>query len=184
MNFVGKLFTLAILILSVGFLCVAIMVSASHRNWSAIQSEHQTEANQYSALLEEARASSTAKRKILEAEKMSRAMQIAQLEALLLLEERKLISQAQSLDTEVQRARQILFASETGADLEDAETELKQKEQDIDTLTAENTDLADQISSARDRAIELTKQLNDAQARLDSRRTLAEDMRQQISGSN
>ena len=184
MNFVGKLFTLLILILSVAFLSVAIMVSASHRNWDAIRAEHQAEADRYQKLLTEAQSSSTTKKKLLEAEKTSRAMQIVQLEALRLNERRNLDNQRAALEAEETRAQQILFDAPPGqSDLLDAETELKQKETEIETLSAENVNLAAEIAAARAQAIALTNQLNDAEAKLEAKRTLAEDMRRQIGGN-
>ena len=65
----------------------------------------------------------------------------------------------------------------------DAESELLDREGTIETLTSENVTLAAEIATARSQAISLTNQLNDAEAKLEAKQTLAADMRQQLDGN-
>ncbi len=81
MNLLGKILTLLIMVMSLLFLFVAFMVAASHQNWKGQAEENQQLADQYLENQKAGLAEAQRLTKIIEQEKVSRTLVLAQLEA-------------------------------------------------------------------------------------------------------
>jgi uncharacterized phage infection (PIP) family protein YhgE len=147
MNLMGKIFTLLIFFMSVCFLVVAIMVGASHRNWKAAATENNQKAKQAESIAREAKNKSGEKEKLLAAERVARALQLAQLESQLKM----------ALDNFNQKEKQLrdelVVSQERLRRLEEAEARLAQQDAEVASLKDANaklaTDIAQQFSLVR-----------------------------------
>ena len=81
MSLMGKIFTLLIFFMSICFLVISVMVGASHRNWKDVASRMQQDARAAKALVADAKDSSNEQLRLLSAERVSRALQLSQLES-------------------------------------------------------------------------------------------------------
>jgi len=81
MNLLGKILTLLILVMSIFFLAIALMTSAAHRNWKVAASDLQEEYKAIQQQLTTAKTSTLEKEQFIQAEKVARAQQLAQLES-------------------------------------------------------------------------------------------------------
>jgi hypothetical protein len=141
MNLIGKIFTLLIFFMSICFLVISVMVGASHRNWKEIASKKNDEASIAVKRLQDAKNSTTEQQKLLSAERVSRAFQLAQLESQLKTANANFISK------EAELRKVIEISQEQLAQLEKAEARLAQQDKEIVELTDKNNTLVDDISN-------------------------------------
>lgn len=81
MNKIGNILTVLILLMSTVFLVIAIMVAASDRSWKQAAADLQIQAKNAKDAVNRIRGNTVKKEKLLEAERVARALQISQLES-------------------------------------------------------------------------------------------------------
>ncbi len=170
----GKIFTFIIFFMSIAFLAVAIMVGASHREWKSVASENKVAADRAERLYDEAKKSSGEKDKLLVAEKVSRAGQIAQLESQLAVFRKRLTDSQRLLAT-----AQIESTSYRER-MEEAEKRLSQRDSEVARLLDENNGLVNDITSQRVAVVNLTNKLNDTDARRQQTELLLQDVQGEL----
>ncbi len=140
MNLMGKIFTLLIFFMSICFLVISVMVGASHRNWKQAATEMQAKANQAENIANEAKVSTTEKEKLLAAERVARAGQLANLESGKKMAESALESKEEQLrkESEISQARM--------QQLEQAEARIKAQDAIVAALKATNKNHVDNIA--------------------------------------
>jgi len=141
MNLMGKIFTLLIFFMSICFLVIAVMVGASHRNWKMAATDMQAKATQAQNIANEAKVSTTEKEKLLSAERLGRAGQIAQLESQKRAAEGALRSKEEQLrkESEISQARL--------AELEQAQARIKAQDTEVAALKSTNKKYVDDIAT-------------------------------------
>ncbi len=153
MNLMGKIFTLLIFFMSICFLVISLMVGASHRNWKDKAMEMKNEATLAQNKLEESKARTSEKEKLLSSERTGRAMQLAQLESQLRAARENYISKEAQLRKESEISQQRL------AELEEAQARIKAQDTEVADLKANNTKLVDDIATQFSLVANLTNQL-------------------------
>lgn len=161
MNLMGKIFTLLIFLMSLAFLVVALMVGASDRNWKAAAARMKARADQATQALQENRSSTLKMEKLLEAEKVSRALQLANLESQLKRAREDYVQKEKQLTDEVQVSQARL------AELEAANNRLAQQDSELADLKANNKKLVDDIANQFAEVRNLTNQLFELRNRVD-----------------
>ncbi|MDG1873353.1 MAG: hypothetical protein P8J27_05555 [Mariniblastus sp.] len=147
--------------MSICFLVISVMVGASHRNWKQIATDMQNDAKAAATRLTDAKNSNDEKEKLLQSERVSRALQLSQLESQLnranddldLKEEQYLKS------TEISQARL--------AELEQVTNRIKQQDQEILALKSNNTKLVDDIATQFSLVRNLTNTTYEQQNKID-----------------
>jgi hypothetical protein len=147
MNLMGKIFTLLIFFMSICFLVIAVMVGASHRNWKEAASQNKTRADQAQKVADAVRNQTGEKEKLLAAERVSRALQLAQLESQLKVATDKFKSKEAELRDEVVQSTERLRR------MEQSEERLSQQDTEVARLKSDNgklqSDIADKFSLVR-----------------------------------
>ncbi len=139
MNLMGKIFTLLIFFMSICFLVISVMVGATHRNWKEIAAAKQNEARQATTRLQAAKSTTTEKEKLLQGERVSRAIQLANLESQLKIALDNVREQGERYDKEQTISQARL------TELEAATARLKQQDGELAALKADVTRLTDSI---------------------------------------
>jgi len=152
MNLMGKIFTLLIFFMSICFLVMALMVGASHRNWKAIATEKKNEADLAQTILDQSRAKTSEKEKLLSSERTGRALQLAQLESQFRTARENYISKEAQLRKESEISQQRL------AELEQAQARIKAQDTEVADLKANNSKLVDDIATQYQLVQNLTNQ--------------------------
>ncbi|MEM7784481.1 MAG: hypothetical protein AAF939_05860 [Planctomycetota bacterium] len=138
--------------MSILFLVLSVMVGASHRNWKKAATEQAAKAKQFENQRDEAKKSTTSQLKVLQAERVSRALQLAQLESQLKAALENFINKEEQLRKEIEISQERL------AKLEQAEARLTQLDRENAELKESNktyvNDIANQLQVTR----ELTNQ--------------------------
>ncbi len=170
MNLMGKIFTLLIFFMSICFLVVAVMVGASHRNWKAAAQDNNEKAKQAQNLLNEAKSKSGEKEKLLAAERVSRALQLAQLESQLKM----------AVDNfnqkESQLKEEIVISQERLRRLEQAEARLAQQDTEVASLKTDNSKLAADIADKFSLVRSLTNEGFELKNRIDDLESMNKDL--------
>ena len=147
MNLIGKIFTLLIFFMSICFLVISVMVGASHRNWKQAAADKKEEAELAVKRLQEAKSSTTEQQKLLAAERVSRALQLAQLESQLKTARENYVNKEEQLRKEIEISQERL------AQLEQSEARLAQQDAEIKDLKDMNikyvNDIANQFALTR-----------------------------------
>ncbi len=140
MSLMGKIFTLLIFFMSICFLVISVMVGASHRNWKDIASQMQADAKAAQNRVNEAKTNTDEKLKLLSAERVSRAMQLGQLESQLKRAREDFITKEAQYrkSTEISQARL--------AELEQVNNRIKQQDSEIEALKQNNSKLVDDVA--------------------------------------
>lgn len=148
MNLIGKIFTLLIFFMSICFLVISVMVGATHRNWKKAASDWKSQADLAVKQVQDAKKSTTEQQKLLAAERVSRALQLAQLESQLKAARENFISK----EAELRKAIEI--SQDQLAQLEQAEARLAQQDKEVSDLKSANlklvNDIANQFQITRD----------------------------------
>jgi hypothetical protein len=165
MNLMGKIFTLLIFFMSICFLVIAVMVGASHRNWKDAATKMKAEADQARSRVRDVQQSTTEMEKRLSSEQVARALQLAQLESQLTR------ARADYVLKEAQLRKETEISQAAQANLEQAETRLKQQDGQLADLRANNVKLVDDIRNQFAEVRNLQNQLFE----LDSQKILLEE---------
>lgn len=174
MNLMGKIFTLLILFMSICFLVIAVMVGASHRNWKEVATVNKAAADRNKQLLDEAKNSSTEKEKLLNAERVSRAFQLAQLESQLAVERQN------RDDKEKQLIEELAISQERLARMKEAENRLAEQDKEVERLKADNSRLTDDIAAQRAAVVNLTNQVYQKEGENSRKEQLARDLTEEL----
>lgn len=174
MNLMGKIFTLLILLMSMVFLVVSVMVGASHRNWKDIASKNKASADRNQTLLQQAKSSSTAAEKKLNAERVSRTFQLAQLESQLAVERQQRDAKEKQLIDELAISQARL------ARMKEAEDRLAELDKEVARLKAENSTLINDVSAQRTAVVNLTNQVYAATGENARKDQLTRDLTEQL----
>lgn len=140
MNLMGKIFTLLIFFMSICFLVISVMVGASHRNWKETAQRMKDQAAQATNRLQDAKTNTTEKEKLLAAERLSRALQLAHLESQLKVANENFIAK----ETQLRKVTEISQAQL--AELEQAQARITQQDTEVADLKQNNTKLVDDIA--------------------------------------
>ena len=153
MNLMGKIFTLLILILSIAFLVVAVMVGASHRNWKQAAETASARAQGLENQIAAAKTTSTEKEKLLQAERVSRAFQIAQLVSQLSVAKKNRDA------VQTQLREELVISQQRLENLKKAEQRLGELDQTVAQLKAQNTKLIDDVAKGKTQVVTKTNEL-------------------------
>jgi len=152
MSLMGKIFTLLIFFMSICFLVISVMVGATHRNWKQTASDMQKNAQASQTRLNSAKDDTNKQLKLLAAERVSRAMQLSQLESQLKR------AQEDFKTVEAQYRKSIEISQARLTELESVTNRIKQQDSEIEDLKANNTKLVDDIAAQFQNVTNLTNQ--------------------------
>ena len=170
MNLMGKIFTLLIFFMSICFLVIAVMVGASHRNWKDAAAENKARADQAQQTADAVKNKTGEKEKLLAAERVSRALQLAQLESQLKVAMDKFKSKEAELRDEVVQSTERLRR------MEQAEERLAQQDAEVAQLKSENSRLASDIADKFSLVRSLTNEGFELKNRIDALEKLNQDL--------
>lgn len=174
MNLTGKILTLLIFFLSIAFLVMAVMVGATHRNWKEQATINKQRADQAKRSLESVRTKSTTLEKLLNAERVSRTQQLAQIES-------QLSDARQRYNDKVNELQSTQIISQQALDnLEQSERRLKEQDSEVAQLRQKNKTLIDDIAEQRRKVVNLTSQTFKLQSDLESLDRLKMDLSEQL----
>ena len=177
MSLMGKIFTLLIFFMSICFLVIAVMVGASHRNWKDVAARMQQDARAAEALVKDAKNNTEEKLRLLSAERVSRALQLSQLESQLKrAREDFLVKEDQyRKSTEISQARL--------AELEQVNVRIKQQDSEIEALKQNNSKLVDDIAQQYASVRTLTSQTYELQNQIELLEEKESDILAQLAAS-
>ena len=177
MSLMGKIFTLLIFFMSICFLVISVMVGASHRNWKNIASEMQENARAAKALVEDAKSNTDEKLRLLAAERVSRALQLSQLESQLKRAREDFITKEAQFrkSTEISQARL--------AELEQVNARIKQQDSEIEALKQNNSKLVDDIAQQYASVRTLTSQTYELENQIELLEEKESDILAQLAAS-
>ena len=141
MNLMGKIFTFMIFLMSTVFLVVSIMVGASDRAWKEEAREMQTRASNATNSIDLLKNETANLDKLLAAEQVSRAQQLANLQSQNRLAQEALAEKATQFDEEQKKAQG--YARE----LLEANRRLKDQDAELAGIKANNKKLVDDIAA-------------------------------------
>lgn len=153
MNLAGKIITLLIFFLSVAFLVLAIMVGATHQEWKQIATENKQKVAQARTILDSYKGKQEEIKQTLDSERVSRRLQLAQLNSQLTQSER-------SLETKTSELQKELEVSATNQEaLNIAEKRMSELDTQVTDLRGTNKGLIDDIAEQRKKVVNLTNQV-------------------------
>jgi len=159
MNLLGKILTFLILLTSVAFCVVAVIVVASHQNWKQTAEHNRAKAEEYRRRFEAAEEATASLRSQNEKASVSRAMAIAYLNSeLAIVRERYTtsVAQVQNLSSQLNNATALL---------REAEARLKEQDSEVETLLAQNRDLATEVARQSSRVAQILSQVEMAEVK-------------------
>jgi myosin heavy subunit len=170
MNLLGKILTLLILVMSIFFLAIALMTSAAHRNWkvaaSSLQSDYQAIQQQLTAT----KTSTLEKEQFIQAEKVARAQQLAQLESQLAVYRNEIDSLSKQVSEET------ILSKERLARLEQAEARASQLDKENKGLSERNVTLSKEVATSYEKLTDFTNKTFELNTRIEQLTTLNEDI--------
>ncbi len=170
MNYIGKILTLLIMLMSVCFLVTAVMVGAAHRNWKAEAKLYKEQAEQSKIVAAEAKSKTGAKDQLLNSERTARAFQLAQLESQLK------IAKDNYDQRETQLSAELAISQERLRRLEQTEARLAIQDAEVASLKAANSKLAADIAAKFALVQNLTNEKSELQNQRDSIQNMNEDL--------
>ena len=174
MNLTGKILTFLILFLSIAFLVLAVMVGATHQEWKKIASENQAKLNDAQNILNTYKGKSEEIKKQLNAERVARRLQLAQLES-------QLNSAQKAFDEKESQLRDQLVISQGAQDaLNQSEKRLKEKDAEVASLSDRNKSLIDDIATQRQSVVNLTNQVYKLTGDLEQLEIMQMDLSEQL----
>lgn len=174
MNLMGKIFTLLIFFMSICFLVIAVMVGASHRNWKQTATQNKEAADRFQALLQEATSSTSEKEKLLNAERVSRAFQLSQLESQLA------VAIQNRNEKEQQLFKELSISQDRLQRMGEAERRLAQQDTEIAELKLQNSKLVDDVAAQRSSVVNLTNKVFEAEGVNEQKEQLARDLTEEL----
>ena len=174
MNLTGKILTLLIFFLSIAFLVMAVMVGATHRNWKEQATKNKTAADQTQRRLESVRVQSTKLEQLLNAERVSRTQQLAQIES-------QLADARQRYESKVDELRDTKVTGQQSLDnLRQSERRLKEQDETLKQLRGQNKTLIDDIAEQRRKVVNLTSQTFKLQSDVEKLGRMRMDLSEQL----
>ncbi|MGI9518676.1 MAG: hypothetical protein ACR2NP_16585 [Pirellulaceae bacterium] len=159
MNLVGKIITILILLLSVGFLMVGVMVNASHQNWKQMAMDNkalvESTAREKQVILEQTQE----KDLIIETEKVARMLRLQQLESQLTL------AKDDRDDANADLAAQRVKASQNMIQANEAEERLAQQDGLITSLQEQLRTATVDLAQQREKVVAMTTQIFELEGR-------------------
>jgi hypothetical protein len=159
MNLLGKILTFLILLTSVAFCVVAIVVVASHQNWKETAENNRKIAEDFRRRFQNAEEQVASLRGQNEKASVARAQAIAYLNSQLAVVRERYDSQVQ----QVQNLSSQL--NNSTALLREAEARLKEQDTEVATLSAQNRDLAVELSKQSQRVAVILSQVEAAEVK-------------------
>ena len=175
MNLTGRILTFLIFFLSIAFLVLAIMVGATHKNWKEIANTNKQQLQEARNVLNTYKGESEKIKKTLNAERVSRRLQLAQLES-------QLNSARKAFDEKEAQLREQLVISQRALEtLNNSEKRLKEQDTEVANLRSNNKQLTDDIATQVQSVVNLTNQVYQLQGELDLLETAHSDLNEQYS---
>lgn len=174
MNLTGKILTGLILFMSIAFLVLAVMVGATHRNWKQIANDNANKVREAQNILNTYKGKSEEIKRELNAERVARTLQLAQLES-------QLNAAREDFDNKEKLLRDQLAISQKAQDaLNIAENRIQQQDQVVAELRSKNQTLIDDIATQRQAVVNLTNQNYQLQGQLEQLQTANMDLSDQV----
>lgn len=170
MNLLGKILTFLILLTSVAFCMVAIVVVASHQSWKETAEANRKTAEEFRKRFQNAEEQIATLRGLNEKASVARAQAIAYLNSQLAIERERYSAQI----LQVQNLRSQLDTSI--ANLQNAESRLKDQDQQIQTLGQQNRGLAADLASQSQRVAVILSQVEAAEVKKEQLATQLQQM--------
>ena len=170
MNLLGKILTFLILIMSVFFLAIALITSAAHRNWKLAASGLQDEYQAIQQQLTTTKTSTLEKEQFIQAEKVARAQQLAQLESQLA------VYRAEIDGLSKQVSEETILSKERLARLEQAEARASQLDKENKGLTDRNVKLSKEVAISYEKLTDFTNKTFELNTRIEEITLLNEDL--------
>lgn len=159
MNLLGKILTFLILLTSVAFCVVAIVVVASHQSWKETAEANRTTAEMFRRRFQNAEEQLAALRGKNEKASVARAQAIAYLNSQLAISR----GRYEAASDEVNKL--TTQVNETTQSLQLAEARLKEQDEEVKTLLAQNRDLATELSEQSQRVAMVLSQVEAAEVK-------------------
>ena len=174
MNLTGKILTFLILFLSVAFLVLAVMVGATHQNWKEVANDNRDKLQEARNVLTTYKGKSEEINKKLNAERVARRLQLAQLESQLNT------ARTERDEKEAQLRKQLEISSRSQQALSNAEQRINEKDAQITDLRTQNKGLVDDIATQRQSVVNLTNQVYTLQGEMDQLSTMNMKLNEQV----
>ena len=174
MNLLGKILTLLIMVMSLLFLFVAFMVAASHQNWKNQAEENKIIADQRLENTKAVQADVQRLQKIIEQEKVSRQLLLAQLESQWQAAKRNYAAK----DAEVTKTLNDLDLKTRA--LKQAEERLQEQDGLIVTLNTQVQTFIENVAEEHRKVIELQNQVYEKRGQVDALERQKEKLAQTI----
>ncbi|MEM9411481.1 MAG: hypothetical protein AAGA30_10230 [Planctomycetota bacterium] len=175
MNLTGKILTFLILFLSVAFLVLAVMVGATHQEWKKVASENKNKLTEARNILKTFQGKSEEIKKKLNAERVSRRLQLAQLES-------QLNSARTAAEAKEAELRDQIVVSQRAQDaLNNAEKRLREQDSEVSDLRNKNKNLIDDIASQRQSVVNLTNQVYQLRGEVEQMEIANSDLADELS---
>lgn len=153
MNLAGKILTFLILFLSIAFLVLAVMVGATHQEWKKIATENKQKVTQARTILDSYKGKQEEIKQTLDSERVSRRLQLSQLNG-------RLIQAESALDLKTSELQKELEVSATNQEaLNIAEKRMAELDTQITNLRTNNQGLSDNVAVQRKKVVNLTNQV-------------------------
>ena len=178
MNLLGKILTLLILVMSIFFLAIALMTSAAHRNWKVAASDLQEEYQAIQQQLTTAKTSTLEKEQFIQAEKVARAQQLAQLESQLAVYRNEIEGLTKQVSDET------ILSKERLARLEQAEARASQLDKENKGLTERNVTLSKEVATSYEKLTDFTNRTFELDTRVESLGDLNKDLSTKLASLN
>lgn len=178
MNLLGKILTLLILVMSIFFLAIALMTSAAHRNWKVAASSLQGEYQAIQQQLTTTKTSTLEKEQFIQAEKVARAQQLAQLESQLAVYRNEIDGLSKQVSEET------ILSKERLARLEQAEARASQLDKENKGLTDRNVSLSKEVATSYEKLTDFTNKTFELNTRIEVIETLNKDLSTTVAKQN
>ena len=159
MNLLGKILTFLILLTSVAFCVVAIVVVASHQSWKETAEANRATAEMFRRRFQNSEEQLAALRGKNEKASVARAQAIAYLNSKLAISR----GRYEAASDEVNKL--TTQVNETTQSLQLAEARLKEQDEEVKTLLAQNRDLATELSEQSQRVAMVLSQVEAAEVK-------------------
>lgn len=162
MNLLGKTLTILIFLMSVCFLVLSVMLGAAHRNWKKEAESMKTRAQEYRLAAEDAKAQIGQNDVKLEAERVSRQRQLAQLETRLDAAQKDLLDRETKWKTEQANNADLLSKlNSTNQRLADQDKEVSELKESNRKLAADIANTVALVQNLTNQKYELENQITD-----------------------
>ena len=178
MNLLGKILTLLILVMSIFFLAIALMTSAAHRNWKVAASSLQGDLTAIQQQLKTTKTSTLEKEQFIQAEKVARAQQLAQLESQLAVYRNEI----EGLSKQV--SEETILSKERLARLEQAEARASQLDKENKGLSDRNVALSKEVATSYEKLTDFTNKTFELNTRIEEISILNKDLSATVARQN